>query len=78
MCSSDLADKLHSYNHVVTRVSAETNTSKSGFKYPQFNFEGVAFLPEGQKEESNQYTQLIKPMLLEVELTSADDTGEPF
>ena len=74
-----LADKLHSYNHVVTRVTVETDTSKSGYKYPRFIFEGVAFVPEDQKEESTKYTKLITPMLLEVEMTEDDvvTSGEP-
>lgn len=71
-----LADKQVKFYHVITKITCETATSKSGFKYPKFNFEASAFLPEDQKKESSEYNEMIKPMLLEIEMT-ADDVKEP-
>ncbi len=67
-----LTNKLVKYYHVVTKVTCETDTSKSGFKYPKFHFEATSFVPEDQKKDLSDYNKFIKPMLLEVELTDAD------
>lgn len=69
-----LADNLTMYNHVVTRVTATTATSKNGRDYPQFHFAAAAKLPKEQAAEMDEYKNMVKPLLSEVEMTTDDVT----
>ena len=66
-----------SYNQVVTKVFLTPDKAKSGFDYAKVNFAATSILSPEQAKESEEYTNLIKPMLLEIEL-SAEDGKEPF
>jgi hypothetical protein len=67
-----LLNKGKKYNSVVTKVHLTADKSKSGFDYAKTNFAATAILSDAQAAEMAEYTKLIKPMLLEVELTDAD------
>jgi hypothetical protein len=80
-----LLDDMKSVNHVVTRITATTSKSKNGFDYPEFHFAAVGELSDEQKVEMDQYIALVKPMLMNVEVTAedvaedvAENDEEPF
>jgi hypothetical protein len=78
-----LLNKQKMFSSVVTTIHNTSEVSNSGFPYAKTNFSTSAddFLPEDLAAEMVEYTELIKPMLLEIELTDADASEggtEPF
>ena len=76
---SRLLSKGKMHNSVVTKVSLTTDKSKSGYDYPRMNFAATEILSPEQAKDMNNYTQLIKPMLLEIRMDESDveETTEP-
>ena len=73
--------KRKSHEQVVTRIRNETATSKSGFQYAKTHFSIAAMLPPEQAAEMTEYKNMVKPMLMDVEITEADvdeSTEQPF
>jgi len=73
-----LLNKGKAYNSVVTKVHLTSDKSASGFDYAKTNFAATAFLSAEQAAQMQEYTELIKPMLLEIELAAGDVEEEPF
>lgn len=71
-----LLNKNRKFNSVVTKINLTADTSKSGYDYAKTNFAATALLSPDQAAEMDEYTEMIKPMLLEIEMT-ADDVKEP-
>lgn len=67
-----LLNKNRKFNSVVTKVALTPDVTKGGYDYAKTNFAATALLSAEQAEEMDEYTNMIKPMLLEVELTDAD------
>lgn len=74
-----LLNNNRKYNSVVTKVVLTQDKSKTGFDYAKMNFSASTLLSPEQAAEQNEYTDMIAPMLLEVELSSEDaEDGAPF
>jgi hypothetical protein len=78
-----LLNKQRLFSSVVTTIHNTSAVSSGGFPYAKTNFSTheADFLPEELAAEMKEYTEFIKPMLLEIELTDADASdgeSEPF
>lgn len=74
-----LLNNNRKYNSVVTKVVLTQDKSKTGFDYAKMNFSASTLLSPEQAAEQNEYTKMIEPMLLEVELSSEDaEDGASF
>lgn len=76
-----LLNKNRKFNSVVTKIHLTADVSKGGFDYAKTNFSATALLSSEQAKEMNEYTEMIKPMLLEAEISTDDvvEQGtEPF
>jgi hypothetical protein len=58
-----LSSKGLKFNHVVTKLSLEKARSTSGYDYAKYKLAAIAILDEQAVTESEEYTQLMLPLL---------------
>jgi hypothetical protein len=58
-----LSSKGLKFNHVVTKMSLEKARSRSGYDYAKYRLAAIAILDEQAVAESEEYTNLMMPLL---------------
>lgn len=75
-----LSKKQLAFNHVVTKITLESDRSNSGFDYAKAKMAMVAELPPEMKDQMEQLSDMLKPFLADIPVVEADgevDFSEP-